>query len=188
MDLLHISQNIRKIRQLQKMTLDQLAAKCEVSKGFISQVENFRLTPSLKTLNRIAAALGVDMAQLFQQDQTVPEFSLDSLSGGERIQRDDGEDFGIIYHALAYRQIGREMDPFLIEYRPAEHEREFKMHDAEEFFLLLEGELDFFLFNDERVLHLKAGDTLYLKANIPHKVHLVSGCKGARALSVFTRK
>ena len=68
MDLLQISQNIRNIRQSQKMTVEQLAAKSGFSKGFISQVENFRVTPSLKALDKIAVALGLSLGDLFQEN------------------------------------------------------------------------------------------------------------------------
>ena len=72
MDLLQISQNIRNIRQSQKMTVEQLAAKSGFSKGFISQVENFRVTPSLKALDKIASALGLDLSDLFQESGPSP--------------------------------------------------------------------------------------------------------------------
>ena len=54
MNLPELSQTIRKVRLAQGMTVDQLAQKSGFSKGFISQVENFRITPSLKALIRIA--------------------------------------------------------------------------------------------------------------------------------------
>ena len=57
MNLPELSQTIRKVRLAQGMTVDQLAQKSGFSKGFISQVENFRITPSLKALIRIALAL-----------------------------------------------------------------------------------------------------------------------------------
>ena len=69
MDLLQLSQNIKSLRLSQKMTVEQLAAKSGFSKGFISQVENFRVTPSLNALNRLADALGISMSALFQQEQ-----------------------------------------------------------------------------------------------------------------------
>ena len=82
MDLLHISQKIRQLRQAQGMTVEQLAARSGVSKGFISQVENFRTTPSLKVLQRIADALGVDMGGLFQNYRSVlPDLIAPILSG-----------------------------------------------------------------------------------------------------------
>ena len=64
MDLLEISQAIRNLRLQQNLTVEMLAKKSGFSKGFISQVENFRITPSLKALNAISAALGVPLAAI----------------------------------------------------------------------------------------------------------------------------
>ena len=141
MDLLHISQKIREIRQAQGMTVEQLASRSGVSKGFISQVENFRTTPSLKVLQRIADALGVDMSGLFQSGDAAPACSYCHLDEGEELVRDDNLRYGMRYLSLAYRQIGRQMNPFIVEYRPGEEVRPFLMHDTEEFFVLLEGEV-----------------------------------------------
>ncbi|MBP5182957.1 MAG: helix-turn-helix transcriptional regulator, partial [Lentisphaeria bacterium] len=165
MDLLELSGNIRRLRLSQKMTVEQLAAKSAFSKGFISQVENFRITPSLNALNRIAGALGVSLPDLFQQDHKAPVYTFGNLSDGEELFRDDNIKFGIRYFALAYRQIGRKMNPFVIEYTPSKEEREFMMHDTEEFFLLLEGELDYFLMDDRTVRRMKKGEFLYMQAN-----------------------
>ena len=188
MDLLRISQNIRHIRQSQGMTLEQLAVKSGFSKGFVSQVENFRITPSLKALNKLSEALGVEISRIFSGETPAPEFTFGRIDTGEPVTREDEAEYGIDYHALAYRQIGRMMEPFLIEYHPSNEDRDFKMHDTEEFFTLLEGELDFFVIDAENVHRMKAGDTVYLRANLPHKVHLAEGCTYAKALSVYTRK
>lgn len=186
MNLLELSQNIRKIRIEQDMTVEQLAKNSGFSKGFISQVENFRITPSLKALTRIADALGVSMSMLFAEDgDTASQYTFGSLSDGKELDRDNGGEHGIRYLSLAHRHIGRKMDPFIIEYTPASP-REFKFHDTEEFFILLEGELKYFLCDNSthRVMH--PNDTLYLKANVPHRVELAPGCNYAKGLLIYT--
>ena len=186
MNLLELSQNIRKIRIEQNMTVEQLAKNSGFSKGFISQVENFRITPSLKALTRIADALGVSMSMLFAEDgDTASQYTFGSLSDGKELDRDNGEEHGIRYFSLAHRHIGRKMDPFIIEYTPASP-RDFKFHDTEEFFILLEGELKYFLCDNSthRVMH--PNDTLYLKANVPHRVELAPGCDYAKGLLIYT--
>jgi len=186
MNLLKLSQNIRRIRQAQGITVAGLAARSGFSKGFISQIENFRQSPSLKSLMKIADALGVSFSELFDEDGAVGrEYLFGRLDEGERILRDDGEKYGINYLALAYRQIGRRMDPFIIEYHRCPQEREFKSHEMEEFLVLLEGKLDFRLFDDSRSRIMSPGDTLYIKANIPHKVVLPPECEYAKALVVY---
>ena len=82
MALSRISQNIRSLRIAQGMTVDKLAAKSGFSKGFISQVENFRVSPSLKALNKIAEALGTDIHVLFQDEVQTPEYTFSNLNSG----------------------------------------------------------------------------------------------------------
>jgi len=187
MDLLKISQNVRALRIAQGMTVDQLATKSGFSKGFISQVENFRITPSLKAVNKIAAALGTELPVLFQAELDVPEYTFGSLDSGEEVTRNNSGHYGIIYNSLAYRQIERQMDPFIIEYHRTGEEREFLLHDTEEFFVLLSGELDFYIMDENNRTRMKAGDTVYLRANIPHRVRLAENCNYARALNVYTK-
>lgn len=186
MNLLELSQNIRKIRIEQEMTVEQLAKNSGFSKGFISQVENFRLPPSLKALTRIADALGVSMSMLFAEDgDTASQYTFGNLSEGRELDRDDGGEHGIRYLSLAHRHIGRKMDPFIIEYTPASP-REFKIHDTEEFFILLEGELKYFLCDNHTHRLMHPNDTLYLKANVPHRVELAPGCNYAKGLLIYT--
>ena len=187
MNLLKLSQNIRRVRLAQGMTVAGLAEKSGFSKGFISQVENFRQSPSLKALLKISDALGVSLSALFDEEENYgKEYLFGSLNEGEKLYRDNGEKHGISYLALAYRQIGRRMDPFVIEYTPCDNPRGFLRHDTEEFFVILEGSLDFRLFDDQNRHIMKEGDTLYLRANIPHRVLLAPGCGHAKALAVYT--
>ena len=186
MNLLKLSQNIRRIRQAQGMTVAGLAERSGFSKGFISQIENFRQSPSLKSLMKIADALGVSFSELFDEDgASGREFLFGRIDEGEKLNRDNGDEYGINYLALAYRQIGRRMDPFIIEYTNSSRQREFLRHEMEEFFVLLEGEVDFRIFDDNHPHLMRVGDTVYLKANIPHRVVLAGGCEHARAFAVY---
>lgn len=185
MNLLELSQTIRKVRQTQKMTVEQLAKRSGFSKGFISQVENFRITPSLKALVRIADALGTDISALFEQNSPGEQFSFGNLADGVELQRDNSMEYGIRYLALAHRQLGRKMDPFVIEYTPAP-QRGLMSHESEEFFILLEGEIDYCVYDMKNPHLLKPGDTVYMKANIPHAVTLSKGCSRAKALIIYS--
>ena len=186
MNLLELSKTIREMRKKQGMTVEALAKNSGFSKGFISQIENFRITPSLKALMKISAALGVSLEELFSGSaQPNRPYSFGNLSEGEVFDRDAGDSHGIHYLALAHRQIGRKMDPFVIEYTPGP-EREFLMHDTEEFFILLEGELDYCIYDDSNKKHLVPGDTVYMQANVPHRVILPASCTRARALVIYS--
>ena len=188
MDLLEISQMIRKLRIQQALTVEQLAKKSGFSKGFISQVENFRITPSLKALNAISAALGVPLAAVLSKDPHIPDYTVGSVEHGEEIFRNDNERYGMRYLALAYEQVGRLLEPFIIEYRACAEERPLLMHDTEEFYVLLTGSVEFYIEGKESPELLKAGQTIYLKSNIPHRVKLAKGCDFARALVTYSQR
>ncbi len=56
---------IKGLRAERGLQQRQLAEKAELTPSMVSQIESGRLTPSLHTLGRIAAALGVPIATLF---------------------------------------------------------------------------------------------------------------------------
>ncbi len=185
MDLLELSQNIKRLRLSQNMTVESLAQNSGFSKGFISRLENFRITPSLKALQNVAAALGVAITDLFQKDMEKPLYTLSKLDEGQELIRDDNFEYGMHYHVLAHQQIDRKLNPLLVEYRKGKLERDFLMHDSDEFFVLLEGELNFYISDNDTCESMEANDTLYLTANVPHRVSLVPGCDYAKALIIY---
>ena len=66
MNLIKIGLKIAYYRKLQGMTQEELAEACDLSCGYISQLEapNCFFCPSLKTLFKIAQALGTTVAKL----------------------------------------------------------------------------------------------------------------------------
>ena len=59
------------------------------------------------------------------------------------------------------------------------------MHDADEFYVLFEGEVDFYIGDMSKCVRLKKDDTLYLSANMPHSSTLAKGCKYAKAMITY---
>jgi DNA-binding XRE family transcriptional regulator len=56
-----VGAGIREIRKWRGLTLDGLAAKCGIAKPNLSRLENGKVTPTVGTLQRIAAALRADL-------------------------------------------------------------------------------------------------------------------------------
>ena len=144
MNLLELSQTIRRLRQERGMTVEQLAQRSGFSKGFISQVENFRLSPSLKALNRIAEALGVELKTLFESESGKAQYLFGTTEDGLELQRDNSAEHGMRYLALASGLSGRRLDPFAVEYRAGAVPRDFLAHETEEFFVLISGRVRFY--------------------------------------------
>jgi len=60
-----LGERIKALRLERDLQQRQLAEKAELTPSMVSQIESGRLTPSLNTLGKIAAALGVPIATLF---------------------------------------------------------------------------------------------------------------------------
>ncbi|GAA0353327.1 helix-turn-helix transcriptional regulator [Alkalibacterium iburiense] len=74
-----IGNRIQEVRKASNMTAKELAQRVEVSPSFISAVENNDSKLSLKTLTRICAALGVTLAEFFNEEATVIDSKLQSV-------------------------------------------------------------------------------------------------------------
>ena len=175
MDLVNVAHKIKELRLQQQLTIDQLAARSGLSKGYISRLENFRT----------AAALGVEMIDLFRSENASPEYVFGRLDEGEFIDRNQGAEYGIRYFALAYEKTDRNMNPFFLEYRRSDKQRELMQHDSQEFFVLLEGEVDYMIGSADNSRRMVKGDTVYLEAQLPHGARLAPGCDYASALVIY---
>jgi len=69
---MQLGKKIRELRFRRGLTVQQLADASSLSKGFISQVENDRTSPSLATLRDLARALDTSVAYLVVEDDPPP--------------------------------------------------------------------------------------------------------------------
>ena len=67
-----IAARVRALRSELAMTLDALAAKCDVSRSMISLIERGESSPTAVVLEKIATGLGVPLAALFDNPDAVP--------------------------------------------------------------------------------------------------------------------
>lgn len=68
-----IARHIRELRKACGYTLDELAARSLVSRSMISLIERQQTSATAATLNRLAGALGVTLADLFVDKSKTPE-------------------------------------------------------------------------------------------------------------------
>jgi transcriptional regulator with XRE-family HTH domain len=60
-----VGKNIQKIRESKGISQQELAAKCNFEKSNMSRLEAGRVNPTLSTLEKVAKALDVSLAELF---------------------------------------------------------------------------------------------------------------------------
>ena len=64
-----IGAKIKALRIQNDLTLEELASRSELTKGFLSQVERNLTSPSVSTLEDILEALGTDLASFFKESK-----------------------------------------------------------------------------------------------------------------------
>lgn len=158
--LMLIGNKIRNYRQNTGMTIPQLAEKTELSRGFISQVENNKVSLSLDSLQKIASALNVPVKN-FLEDQTVkpevvrkdkrPVIKLDEESEIEILSAPFGHDLQVVIVDLkADHQTGNSTHT----------------HEGEEFITVLKGKVK--IIQGEFSTILDEGDSIHLDSTYPH--------------------
>lgn len=171
-----VGDQVRAVRTQRGLTVGALAEKCGLSKGLISQVENGKTSPSITTLERIAAGLGVPAAYLLLR----PEQRVQVVRAGERTQVRYGPD-RLKLEWLTTRS-SRQLKAVLVEMEPGSSSGDpTHAHKGEEFHLVLEGQVRAEQGGD--IVTLKAGDAFHWFGCIPHRVVNV-GDSAARVLVV----
>lgn len=156
-----IGKRIRKLRAKRGLTLEDLASRCELTKGFLSQVENDLTSVSIATLEDIVEVLGVSLQEFFKDEpETKISFSKQDFFVDEQ------DDKKITW--LVPQSVNNEMEPIMLDLEPDGTSYEVKTHDGEEFGYVLKGRviLKDLTNNDSYVI--RKGETFYLKGEFKH--------------------
>lgn len=160
-----IGKNIKSLRLSLNLTLDGLAEKTGLTKGYLSKVENSKKSPPVSTLIVIAKALGVTLSQIFEEENTTVRCSV--VKEAERqFMAKTGVGFGYSYETLAHKYSDKKMEPSILTI-PADSKKSLVFqHDGEEMVLVIEGTMRFFHGEDEYLL--ENGDCVYFDSSVPH--------------------
>ena len=66
----------KRLRLQLNLSQKELADRCELTKGYISQLENDLTSPSISTLKDILAALGTDLSEFFKKSVNFTDKSI----------------------------------------------------------------------------------------------------------------
>lgn len=61
-----LGQNLKKIRTKKAISQGDIARSLDVSRGYISNIENGKTNPTLATISRLAKAVGVSIDELMK--------------------------------------------------------------------------------------------------------------------------
>ena len=77
---MNIGEKLRKLRLQRELTQEEMADRCELSKGFISQVERDLASPSIATLTDMLECLGSNLKEFFSETDDEKTVFSQSLS------------------------------------------------------------------------------------------------------------
>jgi len=176
-----LGKRIQQHRINKGLTLQELAEKTGLTKGYLSKIENSEKAPPVSTLINLAKALNVSMSEIFGETD---ESSLICLvkKAERRVLARDGTVFGYAYQTLAHRFHNKKMEPYFLTIPLAPKENVIFQHKGEELVFVLEGSFKFFY--GEKEFIVEEGDCMYFDSSIPH-YPVCQGDKEAKCLIVI---
>lgn len=69
---IYLGKRIRELRNQQRMSQEELGFKAGISAAHLGQIERALKNPTVETVDRIAAALGVSLGDLFSKETVSP--------------------------------------------------------------------------------------------------------------------
>ena len=130
-----IGKKIRSLRMQRGLTQEELADRCELSKGFISQLERNLASPSIATLTDLLECLGSSLPEFFnEQSPEKTVFSPQDMF----VKEDSGELKGNITWLVPDAQKNG-MEPILLEMGEGGESPTMPPHEGEEFGYVLAG-------------------------------------------------
>lgn len=158
---MQLGEKLRHLRMLNGLTQEELAQRCNLSKGFISQVENDLTSPSIATLDDILECLGSDMKRFFS-DTTNDKIVFREEDRFDKVQAEEGAS---ITWLIPNAQ-GNQMEPILLLLDSGKNTQMDKPHTGEEFGYVLSGSV--YVHYAGGVYRASKGDSFYFPSKEPH--------------------
>jgi transcriptional regulator with XRE-family HTH domain len=168
----NLGETLRHLRGAAQLSLRSLAERTGFSASFLSQVENGQASPSIASMERIAAALGVTMGQIF--DQSEPPDALRAVVRADARVTLTSEWSKARIESLGAASLGGRFDPVLLTLAPGgtSGTRPYSS-EREEFAFILEGAVVLTLedrgrdaSDPARQHRLQSGDAVTIRAGV----------------------
>jgi transcriptional regulator with XRE-family HTH domain len=172
-----VGASVRVARKRQRMTLQDLTDRTGVSVSMLSMLERGLASPSIGTLVSVSSALGLHMAQLFQDASAQASSPVRRRADQVVVQAAEG-----VSRRLVHTDVEHDLEMVINEYEPGTSSSATPVHhDGMEFGLLLSGTLTVTL--DDADYALEPGDGIAYSSATPH-VLTNNGMVKARAVWV----
>jgi len=173
-----IGERLKRLRMINSLTQEELASRADLTKGYISQLENDSACPSIATLKDILDVCGVSMQEFFSEQSDA-----EVVFGADARVRSTGDDETVRVDLLVPGAQNREMDPVVVTLAPGAEMEEQDIHEGEEFGYVLLGRIEVRL--DDKSYKVKKDECFYFASDRRHTVKNI-GRGPARILWVVT--
>jgi len=160
-----LGRRIQQFRIKKGLTLQELAEKTGLTKGYLSKIEKAEKAPPVSTLINLAKALNISISEIFGEVEENSPICLVKKWERRHIAR-DGSVFGYAYETLAHKFHNKHMEPYFLTLPLHPNENVLFQHKGEEMLFVLEGTMKFL--HGEKEFIVEEGDCIYFDGNIPH--------------------
>ena len=157
-----LGEKIKALRLSCELTQEELADRCELTKGYISQLENDLTSPSITTLIDILSALGTDLKEFFSDGEEEEKIVFNKNEFIEKVTNE------YTLNWLVPNAQKNSMEPIHLKLNPGCATDEDFPHEGEEFGFVLKGEIVLVL--GKRKVKVKKGESFYFTAKKVHQI------------------
>lgn len=164
---LWLGQHLRGLRKMHDLSLEQLAERCGLSVGALSQIERGITSPTMRSLRRLSEVFNVPMSQLFHEGEYPPVEELGRIvrAQGRRVLSLNTTG---VQKELLTPAVSGALEIYLVTIAPGGSSGpELYTHKGEEGGYVMTGEM--LLEVEDRTFHLKTGDSFRFKSQTPHR-------------------
>ncbi|MFA6867042.1 MAG: helix-turn-helix domain-containing protein [Clostridia bacterium] len=158
-----IGARIKAIRLQRGLTQEELASRCELTKGYISQLENDVASPSIATLFDILNILGISLQKFFAEKKR--EKIIFTKEDYFESENGDGVSLWLVPNSQK-----NEMEPIILELPENGESIERTPFEGEEFGYCLSGKVKIVVNNGQFVYKLNEGESFYIDGKDEHKI------------------
>ena len=158
---MNLGNKIKQRRVLLQLTQQELANRCELTKGYISQLENDSVSPSLETLEIIIDVLGTTLSDFFKEDSE--ELIIFNKEEQYIKEFDSYTQTWLVPTAQEHQ-----MEPIYVELSENGETFHDYPHTGEEFGYVIEGEI--LVVYDDKTFVCKKGESFYFISNKNHYI------------------
>lgn len=159
-----IGEKLLRLRMLRGLTQEELADRCELSKGFISQVERDLASPSIATLTDMLECLGSSLPSFFNDKEAEKiVYTSQDMFVKEEAETLHGSITWLVNDAQK-----NSMEPILVEMEEGGETQMLPPHDGEEFGYVLSGSIQIII--ESKNHKAKAGDSFCIHPHAPHQL------------------